>query len=79
MLGDGRIALFTLLTQYKISGRQVACMQLMPDEVILAIALADLPMDIDDKQCTKIRKKYGGSWWFLACECDDHYLDIVKE
>lgn len=58
---------------------EVACMQLMPDEVILAIALSDLPMEIDDKQCTKIRKDFGRSWWFLACECDDHYVDLVKE
>ena len=58
---------------------QAACMQLMPDEVILAIALVDLPIDIDDKEGTKVREKFGHSWWYLCCECDDHYVDIVKQ
>lgn len=54
-------------------------MQLMPEEVILAIALSDLHIDINDKEGTKVRPQFGGSWWFLACECDDHYVDIVQE
>lgn len=54
-------------------------MQLMPEEVILAIALVDLPIDIDDKDGIKVRENFGLSWWFLTCECDDHYVDIVKE
>jgi hypothetical protein len=58
---------------------EVACMQLMPEEVILAIALSDLHIDINDKVGTEVREKFGGSWWFLTCECDDHYVAIVKE
>ena len=54
-------------------------MQLMPDEGILAIALVDLPIDIDDKDGIKVREEFGRSWWFLACECDDHHVDIVQE
>lgn len=56
---------------------QVACMEFMPDEVILAIALADLPFDIEDKEAIKISQTSGGSWWFLACECDDHHFEMV--
>jgi hypothetical protein len=54
-------------------------MQLMPEEVILAIALVDLPIDINDKEGMRVREEFGGSWWFLACECDDHYVYIVEE
>jgi hypothetical protein len=52
-------------------------MQLIPDEVILAIALVDLPFDIEDKEALKISEELGASWWFLVCECDDHYFEIV--
>lgn len=51
----------------------------MPEEVILAMALVDLPFDIDDKDFIKLRDDHGGSWWFLVCECDDHYVDIVQQ
>jgi hypothetical protein len=51
----------------------------MPDEVILAMALFDLPFDIDDKDIIKLRDDHGGSWRFLVCECDDHYVDIVQQ
>ena len=54
-------------------------MQLMPEEVILAIALVDLPIDIEDKDEARDRKELGASWWFLTCECDDHYVHIVQE
>jgi hypothetical protein len=54
-------------------------MQLMPDEGILAIALVDLPIDIDDKDGIQVREEFGRSWWFLACECDDHHVDIVQD
>lgn len=51
----------------------------MPKEVILSIALVDLPFDLDDKDTITLRDKHGGSWWFLVCECDDHYVDIVQQ
>eukprot|EP00980_Cylindrotheca_fusiformis_P008855 scaffold1888_cov120-Cylindrotheca_fusiformis.AAC.25 len=51
----------------------------MPEEVILAIALSDLHIDINDKEGKQVRPEYGGSWWFLTCECDDHYVEIVQE
>eukprot|EP00934_Nitzschia_sp_Nitz4_P008489 Nitzschia sp. Nitz4//scaffold15_size197535//72790//78495//NITZ4_001576-RA/size197535-augustus-gene-0.120-mRNA-1//1//CDS//3329537709//8479//frame0 len=58
---------------------ECACLQLMPEEVILAIALVDLPFDIDDKDGLKFRDGFGGSWWYLTCECDDHYVSLVQE
>ena len=43
------------------------------------MALVDLPFDIDDKDIVRLREDHGGSWWFLACECDDHYVDLVQQ
>ena len=54
-------------------------MQLMPDEVILSIALVDLPINIDDKDGIKIREGYGASWSFLTCDSDDHMVNVVEE
>ena len=51
----------------------------MPEEVILSIALVDLPFDIDDKNTTTLFESKGGSWWFLACECDDQFVHIVQQ
>jgi hypothetical protein len=54
-------------------------MQMMPEEVILALVLVDLPIYLDDKDGVKVREGFGGSWWFLTCECDDQYVQIVEE
>ena len=51
----------------------------MPEEVIYAMALVDLPIDIDGKDSAEVRESMGGSWWFLVCESDDHYADVVQE
>jgi hypothetical protein len=53
-------------------------MQMLPREVILALVLVDLPIDLDQKG-VGIRDGFGGSWWYLSCECDDHYVDVVEE
>lgn len=58
---------------------EIACLQRMPEEVILSIALVDLPFDIEDKNTMTLLERHGGSWWFLACECDDHYVHIVQQ
>ena len=47
-------------------------------EIILELVLADLPIYLDDRACTNL-KDGGDSWWFLACECNDRYLDVVEE
>jgi hypothetical protein len=54
-------------------------MCVMPREVIMALVLADLPIDLQDKEGVKVRENFGGSWWFLTCECDDHHLEVVVE
>ena len=58
---------------------EIACMQGMPHEVIFALVLVDLPIEIDQKVDVKVRDGFGDSWWYLACECDDHYVDVVKQ
>ena len=54
-------------------------MQGLPEEIILALALVDLPIDLDDKEGVKVRQGFGGSWWFLTCDCDDQYVAVVRE
>ena len=57
---------------------QLVCMQRMPKEVILAVVLTDLPFDLQEEKPT-LRDGYGKSWWFLVCDCDDEYHDVVKK
>ena len=54
-------------------------MQLAPEEVIFAIAMSDLHIDINGTDEEEKCSDFGGSWWFLTCESDDHYADIVKQ
>jgi len=58
---------------------EMACIQLMPEEVILAIALVDLPIDIDDKDGIKVHEGHGESWSFLCVDNEDHMVNIVEE
>mmetsp|Transcript_13122 Transcript_13122/g.15281 ORF Transcript_13122/g.15281 Transcript_13122/m.15281 type:complete len:785 (+) Transcript_13122:341-2695(+) len=60
---------------------EIACIQGLQPEVIMAITLLDLPIDLDtnDRQGSRKREGYGGSWWYLNCECDDAHPNIVKE
>ena len=58
---------------------EIASMQMMPREVVMALALVDLPIDLKEKDGVKVREEFGGSWWFLACECDDYHIDLVEE
>jgi Protein kinase domain len=54
-------------------------MQLLPRQVIMAIAIVDLPIDLDRKDSPQLRDGHGGSLWYLACDTDDHYADVVEE
>lgn len=58
---------------------EMACINASPSEVILALALVDLPFEIDDVYCSSIRDGFGRSWEFLICECDDQYVGVVEE
>ena len=57
---------------------EVACMRGLQSEIITAIALLDLPIDLDDDE-NRIRHGFGGSWWYLNCDCDDNYVHVVHE
>lgn len=57
---------------------EIACLRELPTEIIFAITLIDLPIDPDDDSCDP-REGFGGSWWYLCCDCDDSYYHIVRE
>lgn len=52
---------------------------MLPDEVILALVLVDLPISLDTTDVQVPKDGLGASWWYLVCECDDFYVNIVKE
>jgi hypothetical protein len=54
-------------------------MHRLPREIILALVLIDLPINLDDTEGAHFRDDFGASWWYLTCDCDDHYTDIVEE
>ncbi len=61
---------------------EIACLRGFQEEIIMAIALLDLPIDLDATDNLKEdsnRAEFGGSWWYLNCECDDEYAKIVGE
>jgi len=58
---------------------ELACRYSLPREVILGLVLVDLPFELDDTECEEHREGLGASWFFLACECDDQYADVVEE
>jgi hypothetical protein len=41
--------------------------------------LADLPIDLDRKHDITVTEERGASWWYLTCECDDFYVNVVEE
>lgn len=52
---------------------------MLPNEVILALALVDLPINLDAGDAPLPQNGLGASWWYLVCECDDYYVNIVQE
>lgn len=48
-------------------------------ELILAIVLVDLPIELDSKESVQVRDRQGSSWWYLVCESDDHFVGVVEE
>ena len=54
-------------------------MRMLPFELILALVLVDLPVDLDSKDVVKARNDRGESWWYLVCESDDHFVNVTKE
>eukprot|EP00985_Skeletonema_marinoi_P018614 scaffold10417_cov137-Skeletonema_marinoi.AAC.38 len=58
---------------------ELSCANSLQREIILAIAIIDLPIDLGAKEDVIVRNGFGASWWFLLCESNDEYVDIVKE
>ncbi len=58
---------------------QLACANSLQREIILAIAIIDLPIDLGSKEDVILRTNFGASWWFLLCESNDEFVDIVTE
>jgi hypothetical protein len=52
---------------------------MLPKEIILALALVDLPISLDATKALVPEDGFGASWWYLVCECDDYYVNIVQE
>jgi hypothetical protein len=52
---------------------------MVPREVILAMVLVDLPIDLDEKSTVRTRDGFGESWWYITCDCDDYFVDVVEE
>lgn len=53
-------------------------MQSLPADVLVAIVLEDLPIDIDEANASAVVGR-GASWWYLTCECDDFFANIVED
>lgn len=58
---------------------EIACINMLPSEVILALVLVDLPFEIHDAHRPTVRKGFGASWNYLTCECDDYFIAVVEE
>lgn len=54
-------------------------MQTNTSDIILCIVLVDFPIDIKRTDVVQLKKGYGESWWYLTCDCDDYFIDIVKD
>lgn len=52
---------------------------MLPNEVILALVLVDLPINLDAADASFSKAGFGSSWWYLVCECDDYYVNIVQD
>ena len=53
-------------------------MQMLPRDVILALILADLPIDLDREYDVEVVEGRGASWWYVVSECDDFHVDVVE-
>lgn len=58
---------------------ELACTNSLQREIILAIAIIDLPIDLGAKDDVILREGFGASWWFLLRDSNDEYVDIVAE
>ena len=52
---------------------------MFPREVVLAIVILDLPIILNEKSSVLLKEGFGASWWYLNCDCDDFYVDVVED
>ena len=71
--------LATLQDKNGILPIEMACLQGLQSEVIMGLALIDLPLDLSQKNGIDTCTKIGKSWFYLTCDCDDTHYEIVKE
>ncbi|KAL3761435.1 hypothetical protein ACHAWU_007394 [Discostella pseudostelligera] len=59
---------------------QLACRNSLQHEVILAISIIDLPIDLGAVNGDAVlREGFGASWWYLLCESNDEYVGVVQD
>jgi len=59
---------------------QLACRNSLQHEVILAISIIDLPIDLGAMNgAAVLREGFGASWWYLLCESNDEYVSVVHD
>jgi len=58
---------------------QLACLNSSQYEIILAIAIIDLPIDLGATEGAIMRNGFGASWWYLLFESDDMNVGVVRE
>lgn len=54
-------------------------MQMFPREVVLSIVVLDLPIVLHEKSYVQMKDGFGASWWYINCDCDDFYFDVVED
>lgn len=58
---------------------QIACRNSLQSDIILAISIVDLPIDLEVKSRAILRDGFGVSWSYLICESHDVHVAVVKK
>jgi ankyrin repeat protein len=58
---------------------QLASRNMLQSEIILAISIIDLPIDLEVKECAILRDGFGASWSYLICESNDMHVGVVRQ
>ena len=52
----------------------------LSNDITLAMSLLDLPIDLHQSYTKTLDcEYYGASWYFLTCDSNDDYIDVVQE
>ena len=55
----------------------MACFHGLATDIVLELLLVDLPIRLEDRAC-RTPTDGGASLWFLVCECNDRYLNVLE-